>query len=126
MTEASGPRRPWAATRAALDAFATDYPDPLPEDLRGDLPALGWATDQLHYPADPESRDRARQRPAFEELLALRGRHGRAAAPAGGRGRAAHRGQRDAEWASAIGGVEQGIAVRSCPPRTVRAPSASR
>ncbi|MFN8623939.1 MAG: ATP-dependent DNA helicase RecG [Chloroflexota bacterium] len=114
MTEGLGPKTIRAATRAALDAFATDYPDSLPEDLRGDLPALGWAIDQLHYPADPESRDRARQRLAFEELLALqvgmvarRRLRGVAAVP-----RIA---VSDAEWASAIGGVEQGIAAGLLP-----------
>ena len=52
LTEGLTPKVLRAATRAALDRFALTYPESLPSDLRGDLPGLGRALDQIHYPDD--------------------------------------------------------------------------
>ncbi len=60
-----------AAIRDALDRFA--YPEYLPAGLRRelDLPEIGPALDQAHFPEDFDRRDAALRRLAFDELLAL-------------------------------------------------------
>jgi ATP-dependent DNA helicase RecG len=56
----------------ALDAFG-DLPDPLPAALRLErgLMPLAEAIRQIHFPSDLETRDDARRRLAYDELLAL-------------------------------------------------------
>jgi ATP-dependent DNA helicase RecG len=56
----------------ALDGFG-DLPDPLPAALRLDrgLMPLAQALRQIHFPTDLPSRDEARRRLAYEELLTL-------------------------------------------------------
>ena len=71
LTEGLTPKVLRAATRAALDRFAPEYPESLPADLRGELPGLGRALDQIHFPDDEHELERARTRLAFDELLAL-------------------------------------------------------
>src|SRR5579864_668260 len=53
--------------RAALAAHATDVLDPLPADL--DLPLRRDAVAAVHFPADLEEAERARQRLALDELV---------------------------------------------------------
>ncbi len=55
--------------RAALDAHIHDVVDPLPADL--ELPIRRDALAALHFPADLAQAERARQRLALDELLAL-------------------------------------------------------
>ncbi|HET7677605.1 MAG TPA: ATP-dependent DNA helicase RecG [Candidatus Limnocylindrales bacterium] len=68
---------PWLrrAVRGALDRFGTEYPEYLPEDLRQAVPEAGpgiaEALQQAHYPNDMAGRERALDRLAFDELLAL-------------------------------------------------------
>ncbi len=110
LTEGLTPRLLRVATRAALDAFAGAYRETLPPDLRGDLPGLGDAIAQFHYPVDPASLEMARTRLAFEELLALqvgmvarrRGRADQVVPPIA---------LDDRAWQAAIAGVERGIAA---------------
>ena len=54
----------------ALDEFG-DIPDPLPASLRAErgLVPLAAALHDIHFPPDIESRDAARRRLAYEELL---------------------------------------------------------
>jgi ATP-dependent DNA helicase RecG len=77
------------AVRAALDRTATAYPEYLPDDLRraGDLPGIGEALEEAHFPTTFEHRDAALRRLAFDELLALQvGMVGRRRARVGERG----------------------------------------
>jgi ATP-dependent DNA helicase RecG len=55
--------------RAALTAHAHDVVDPLPARLG--LPIRRDALAALHFPVDPDQAEEARQRLAFDELLAL-------------------------------------------------------
>ena len=55
--------------RGALDEHAHDVVDPLPADL--ELPIRRDALAALHFPADLVQAERARQRLALDELLAL-------------------------------------------------------
>lgn len=59
--------------RQAVEAWAPQLPDPLPEGLRQRLgyPPLGLALRQVHFPDDAAALDRARKRLAFDELLAI-------------------------------------------------------
>ena len=61
------------AVRAALDAAGDRYPEYLPASLRRaeDLPDIGTALEEAHYPSSFEERDRALRRLAYDELLAL-------------------------------------------------------
>ena len=61
------------AIASLLERFADRLPDPLPAELRArrELPGIVEATRQIHYPDDQEQLDRARQRLAFDELLAV-------------------------------------------------------
>lgn len=61
------------AVRAALDAAGGRYPEYLPAPLRRaeDLPEIGAALEEAHYPSSFEERDRALRRLAYDELLAL-------------------------------------------------------
>lgn len=61
------------AARSAVEYFAKDVVDPLPEQVRkaNALPTLAWCLTQIHAPEDIESRDQARQRMVFEEFLYL-------------------------------------------------------
>jgi len=110
LTEGLTPKTLRAATRVALDRFGAGYPDSLPDDLRGDLPALGRALEQFHYPDDPDQLEQARKRLAFEELLALQ-----VGMVARKRVRADQAVPRievaDADWEAAIEEVERGIAA---------------
>ncbi len=56
--------------RAALGALG-QMEDPLPEGLRSEegLPPLGSALQDLHFPASPAARDRARRRFVWEEFF---------------------------------------------------------
>jgi ATP-dependent DNA helicase RecG len=62
-----------ARIRQAVDAEAQHLDDYLPQPLRqaANLPPLGWAVAQAHFPDDPESLDRARRRLAFDELFLM-------------------------------------------------------
>jgi len=61
------------AVRAALDAAGGRYPEYLPSPLQRaeDLPGIGAALEEAHYPSSFEERDRALRRLAYDELLAL-------------------------------------------------------
>ncbi|MEZ0240028.1 MAG: ATP-dependent DNA helicase RecG [Chloroflexota bacterium] len=61
------------AVRAALDAAGGRYPEYLPASLQRaeDLPGIGVALEEAHYPSTFEGRDRALRRLAYDELLAL-------------------------------------------------------
>jgi ATP-dependent DNA helicase RecG len=61
------------AIRGALDAAGTAYPEYLPRDVLAErgLPPIGEALEEAHFPTDFERRDRALDRLAFDELLAL-------------------------------------------------------
>jgi ATP-dependent DNA helicase RecG len=58
------------AMRAALTAHH-DYPEYLPRSVRGDRPGIADALEQAHFPVDFPPRDRALDRLALDELLAL-------------------------------------------------------
>ncbi len=62
-----------SAMREALDRAGRGYPDYLPDSLRAaeDLPPIGTALEDAHYPSTFEGRDAALRRLAFDELLAL-------------------------------------------------------
>ena len=59
--------------RRALDVWLPRLTDHLPEAVRGrhDLMPLTDALRSYHYPTDPEARERARRRIAFDELLLI-------------------------------------------------------
>jgi ATP-dependent DNA helicase RecG len=61
------------AIKKALDRLAARYPEYLPEDVRGEheLPAIGRALFEVHFPESFPTRDAALRRFAFDELLAL-------------------------------------------------------
>jgi ATP-dependent DNA helicase RecG len=61
------------AVRGALDAAGDRYPEYLPGPLQRaeDLPGIGQALEEAHYPSSFEGRDRALRRLAYDELLAL-------------------------------------------------------
>jgi ATP-dependent DNA helicase RecG len=58
----------WAVTH-----FASQVDDPLPDSVRAQhqLPAIGTALRQMHFPRSPEEFADARRRFAFEELLTI-------------------------------------------------------
>ena len=62
------------AIRRALDMVGATYPEYRPDDL-DDLdrraPGIARAIEDAHFPDDPEAKDRALARLAFDELLAL-------------------------------------------------------
>jgi ATP-dependent DNA helicase RecG len=62
-----------SAMREALDRAGQGYPEYLPEPIRQgeQLPAIGDALEEAHYPSSFEARDAALRRLAFDELLAL-------------------------------------------------------
>lgn len=57
--------------RQALDEYAADLPDYLPEAVleRTGFPELSWALEQVHFPDAPENLEQARQRLSFDELF---------------------------------------------------------
>ena len=59
--------------RQVVDTWAEKLPDPLPADLRQrlDYPDLGSALQQVHFPDNVDTLDRARKRLAFDELLVI-------------------------------------------------------
>ncbi|MBX3061716.1 MAG: ATP-dependent DNA helicase RecG [Anaerolineae bacterium] len=61
------------AASAALDLCAEFYPDPMPESVleRMDLPDLGWALMQLHFPESMQALELAQRRLSFDELMLL-------------------------------------------------------
>jgi ATP-dependent DNA helicase RecG len=76
------------AIRSALDAAGRAYPEYLPREVLAarDLLPIGEALEEAHFPTTFEGRDRALDRLAFDELLALQvgmvgRRRGRAATP---------------------------------------------
>jgi ATP-dependent DNA helicase RecG len=60
-------------TRAALEQFAAQLPDYMPEAVleRTDMADLGWAIQQLHFPSSWDMLEHARRRIMFDELLLL-------------------------------------------------------
>jgi ATP-dependent DNA helicase RecG len=70
LTEGLTARTLRTAMRAALDRYGP-YPDYLPPSLRGDRAEIGAAIEAAHYPQTFPERDRALDRLAFDELLAL-------------------------------------------------------
>ncbi len=70
LTEGVRARTLRRAIRAALDTLGP-YPDYLDAQVRGDRMDIGAAVSALHFPTDRESLDRALDRLAFDELLAL-------------------------------------------------------
>ena len=61
------------AMRGALDAAGRAYPEYLPPSVArpADLPGIGMALEEAHFPTSFERRDEALDRLAFDELLAL-------------------------------------------------------
>jgi ATP-dependent DNA helicase RecG len=61
------------AMREALDKAGVHYAEYLPEEIRSgeELPLIGRALEEAHYPSSFEARDGALRRLAFDELLAL-------------------------------------------------------
>ena len=57
--------------RQGLDACAAILPDALPDDVRQShqLCRIGFAYENIHFPASPEALELARRRLAFEELF---------------------------------------------------------
>ena len=70
LTEGLTVRTLRTAMRAALDRYGP-YPEYLPAELRGDRAEIGAAIEAAHYPQTFPARDRALDRLAFDELLAL-------------------------------------------------------
>ena len=70
LTEGIRARTLRRAIRAALDTWGP-YPDYLAGSVRGDQPPIGVAIETIHFPADQGALDRALDRLAFDELLAL-------------------------------------------------------
>jgi ATP-dependent DNA helicase RecG len=70
LTKGLAPRTLRAAMRAALDHEA-DLADYLPDRVRGSRVPLAEALEQAHFPLDFQRRDRALDRLAFDEFLAL-------------------------------------------------------
>jgi ATP-dependent DNA helicase RecG len=60
-------------TRSALDQWANQFPDFIPESVleRMDLPDLSWAIQNMHYPASNDALESARRRLSFDELIML-------------------------------------------------------
>ncbi len=60
-------------TRSAVEQWAQQLPDYMPEAVleRTDLPDLGWAIQQLHFPSSWEALEHARRRLMFDELILL-------------------------------------------------------
>jgi ATP-dependent DNA helicase RecG len=56
-----------------VQKYAPHLPDPLPEDIRTeiDLPPFAHAVQEIHFPANENSLQAARQRLAFDELFLL-------------------------------------------------------
>lgn len=62
-----------SAVRQALDACGSELPEVLPESLREKykLAQVGYAYENIHFPADFEALELARRRLIFEELFLL-------------------------------------------------------
>ncbi len=60
-------------TRTVVDQWAQQMPDYMPDTVleRTDLADLGWAIQQMHFPASWDALDHARRRLAFDELMVL-------------------------------------------------------
>ncbi len=71
MTEGLSNKRMRGLTSMALDAYALLLQDPLPPSVREayDLPELGEALGQAHFPQDQATLARALRRLAFEEFF---------------------------------------------------------
>lgn len=56
-----------------VEKYAPYLPDPLPEEIReeNDLPILSKAVQEIHFPENDKSLQKARQRLAFDELFML-------------------------------------------------------
>ena len=70
-----------AAVREALDRGRGGFTEYLAADVRKrvELPGIGEAVEEAHFPASFETRDGALRRLAFDELLAVQVGHGRPA-----------------------------------------------
>ncbi len=73
LTEGLSPRVLRKHIRQVVETWADRLPDPLPEAIRQrlDLPPLGEALRQIHFPENARALQRARRRLAFEELLII-------------------------------------------------------
>ena len=89
------------AMREALDSGGNRYPEYLPPSIatEEELPSIGPALEEAHYPSSFEHRDAALRRLAFDELLALQ------------LGMVGRRRQRGRERARAIT-VDDGVSAR--------------
>lgn len=70
LTEGVRARTIRRAIRGALDTLG-EYPEYLDAPIRGERVPIGAAIGALHFPPDREAIDRALERLAFDELLAL-------------------------------------------------------
>jgi ATP-dependent DNA helicase RecG len=54
-----------------VENYASRFPDPMPESIlaRTDLPDIGWALNQVHFPDSFEALELARRRLSFDELF---------------------------------------------------------
>ena len=59
--------------RTVLEQWTNQLPDYMPESVleRTDLPDLGWALQQIHFPTSMEALEYARRRLTFDELILL-------------------------------------------------------
>jgi ATP-dependent DNA helicase RecG len=60
-------------TRSAVEQWAHQLPEYMPEAVleRTDMPDLGWAVQQMHFPSSWDALDHARRRLMFDELILL-------------------------------------------------------
>ncbi len=60
-------------TRSIVEQWTSQLPDYMPESVleRTDMPDLGWAIQQIHFPGSWETLQQARHRLVFDELLLL-------------------------------------------------------
>jgi ATP-dependent DNA helicase RecG len=60
-------------TRSIVEQWTSQLPDYMPESVleRTDMPDLGWAIQQIHFPASWDSLQQGRHRLVFDELLLL-------------------------------------------------------
>jgi ATP-dependent DNA helicase RecG len=72
-TQGLGQRTIRRAVKAAVDAVALSLPDPVPAALAAEwgLPPIGETVRAYHYPASLDEAERARQRLALGEFLAI-------------------------------------------------------
>ena len=73
LTEGLSLRYLRAIIHSALETWGDKLEDPLPPELRSkhELIDLAAALKHIHFPEEPESRDRAKRRLVFDELFAI-------------------------------------------------------